>query len=196
LTRFKYELNHDTRVRVKRYYTLFIANILLKKGEYKNAKTYYESILNDSTIDAEYEKLFLARVFEGLSSCDQKLGLAKTTNYLAQLYAIYPQLIPYSGLKMTMHLSSNEKTTIQQLVVKTLRNAAIEWTSQRGPNIPEVKIKFKTTNGVQFVEYTCSLNGKIIIRPQRFSYSLAEDAGQKLCLSIFDIGDDDHQSTK
>ena len=95
-----------------------------------------------------------------------------------------------------MHLSSNEKTEIQQQVVKSLRNAAIEWTSQRGPNIPEVKINFNTTNGVQINEYTCSLNGKIIIRPQRFSYTLAEDAGQKLSLSIFDIGDDDHQSIK
>ena len=196
LNRFKHELNHDTRVRVKRYYTLFIANILLKKGDYKNAKTYYESILNESTIDAEYEKLFLARVFEGLSSCDQKLGLAKTSNYLARLYAMYPQRIPFSGLKMMMHLRSNEKTEIQQQVVKSLRNAAIEWTSQTGPNIPEVKINFNTSNGVQFVEYTCSLHGKIIIRPQRFSYTLAEDAGQKLSLSIFDIGDDDHQSIK
>jgi hypothetical protein len=97
---------------------------------------------------------------------------------------------------MMMHLRSNEKTTIQQQVVKSLMNAAIEWMGQPGPNIPEVKINFNTTNGVQFIEYTCSLHGKIIIRPQRFSYTLAEDAGQKLSLSIFDIGDDEHQSTK
>jgi hypothetical protein len=97
---------------------------------------------------------------------------------------------------MTIHLSSNEKTAIQQQVVKSLRNAAIDWSSQRGPNIPEVKINFKTKNGVQLIEYTSSLNGKIMIRPQTFSYTLAEEAGQKLSLSIFNIGDDDHQSTK
>jgi len=196
LNRFKQEVKHDARVSVKRYYKLFIANILLKKHDYAGAKTYYESILNESTIDTVYEKLFLARVLEGLSHCNKQLGRTGTCEYLAQLYTIYPQIIPYSGLKMTIHLSSNEKTAIQQQVVKSLRNAAIDWSSQRGPNIPEVKINFKTKNGVQLIEYTSSLNGKIIIRPQTFSYTLAEEAGQKLSLSIFNIGDDDHQSTK
>ena len=197
LERFKNEIQHDTRSEVKRYYKLFVGKLLIKKGYYKDAATYFESILKESAIDAEYEKLFIARVYEGLCVCEQKLGIQTDNGYIAKLYSIYPQLIPFSGLKMAMHLQSNDQNSTQRLIINNLLKTNINWANLGGTDIPEVHILFKSTLGKPLIECMVSLNGKTIIGPQTFRYTnQVEEAGHKLSMSIFGVGDDDDESFK
>ncbi len=191
LEKFKKEIAAEKRGNVKRYYKLFIAKLLMKKGEYKEAETYLESILNEVTIDEEYEKLLLARVYEALRICKQETEATSNDTYVKELYLTYPQLIPFTGIAMPMRLHSNEKTPEQQKIIETLKKTTINWTTNSDSSIPDVTINFTTKNSIPVIQYQVKVGEKNIVTQQEFSYKKPEEAGKELCYYIFGIGNDD-----
>lgn len=195
LDRFKKEISADKRYNVKRYYKLFVARLLIKKGNYEEAQTYLESILNDMMIDKEYEKLLLARVYESLSICKQELEGNHSNQFeLAKLLSTYPQLIPYSGIRVPMRLHSNEHDEIQRKIISNLKQSNIEWTNETDKLIPDVYINFTIRKQLPLIEYHMSLNGIPIVKPHTFSYKKPEEAGRELSYAIFNIGNDDREA--
>ena len=192
LDRFKKEITKEKRYNVKRYYKLFVAKLLMKKGNFNEAKSYLESILNEMLIDLEYEKLFLGRVYESLSICEKQLdNQSNSIKYSLKLFSIYPQLIPFSGIKIPMRIHSNEKTMEQKSVIMGIKNANIEWTSNSNKNIPDVYINFGVKNKLPIIEYHVIQNGNNIVLPQSISYKKIEEISGDLTYAIFGIGNDD-----
>lgn len=192
LDRFKKEISTDKRYNVKRYYKLFVARLLIKKGQYEEAQTYLESILNDIMIDKEYEKLLLARVYESLSICKQELEGKQSNQFeTAKLYAIYPQLIPYSGIRLSMRLHTNDRDDLQHKIISTLKQTNIEWSNDTDKLIPDVYLNFTVKEKIPLIEYHVNLNGIPIVAPHTISYKKADEAARELSYAIFNIGNDD-----
>ncbi|HTL83100.1 MAG TPA: hypothetical protein VL651_15410 [Bacteroidia bacterium] len=99
-------LKDDKRPLIKKYYSYFLGKLYLSKGDEAKAKTYFENVLNDPDIGTEYNKLLYARTCEGMANCSS--GFDRDF-YTYELYRTFPQLVPYSGLKMKMRLMVNGK---------------------------------------------------------------------------------------
>src|SRR5690606_4036493 len=64
LNRFRTEMQTDERKSVNKYFKLFVAKLQMKQGNYDEARRMLNEVLADPNIDQEYEKLFVARVFQ------------------------------------------------------------------------------------------------------------------------------------
>ena len=61
--------------------------------------------MNDPTLDKEYEKLLIARVHEGMSEAYKELDNEREADsHLIDFYNTFPQLVPFSNLKMRLKL--------------------------------------------------------------------------------------------
>lgn len=187
LNKFKQEIKTDKRFQVKRYYKLFVAKLLIKKGEFAEAKTYVESAMNEMQINSTFEKLFLARCIECLIICNKELDKKYTeqTN-LEKIYTMYPQLIPYSGFTINMKLHSNATTEIEKKIISNLQENNINWVNNGTSHI-DVHITFKKKENFTMIELYTTLNNTTIVKSIEFSYKNAIDASLQLGLAIFDI---------
>jgi hypothetical protein len=193
LDRFRKNIDTEKRVRVKRYYKLFTAKLLMKKGGYKEALSYLESILNDLTIDQEYEKLFLARVYESLIICEKELYDKIDSRIVSLFYKTYPSLIPFSGISMPMRLHSNEKSENEKMIIKQLKSSNINWIKTSSEKAIDVYIQFSHKGNLNLIEYTVKHKNEILIPPTSFSYdnSTMEWVPKQLCFYIFNVGNAD-----
>jgi len=193
LDRFRKNIDTEKRVRVKRYYKLFTAKLLMKKGGYKEALSYLESILNDLTIDQEYEKLFLARVYESLIICEKELYDKIDSRIVSLFYKTYPSLIPFSGIAMPMRLHSNEKTENEKIIIKQLKSSNINWIKTSSGTAIDVYIQFLHKGNLNLIEFTVKNKNEILIPPTSYSYdnSTMEWVPKQLCFYIFNVGNAD-----
>ncbi|WP_323787509.1 hypothetical protein [Psychroserpens sp.] len=127
---FKEKLNEDERERVHKYFSYFIAQFYLEDGEYDKAINEFESLLENEYLDPENEKLLIARINEGLSKAytEKDNNILADENLLA-FYINFPQLVPYSDLKMKFNLEVVNKvlTPEQEDIIEDLKDCNIEW---------------------------------------------------------------------
>ena len=193
LDRFSKEIATEKRLNVKRYYQLFTAKLLMKKGGYKEAQSYLESILNDRTIDQEFEKLFLARVYESLVICEKELNDKIDSRLVTLFYKTYPSLVPFSGIAIPMRLHSNEKTENEKIIIKQLKSSNINWVTNVSASAIDVYIQFSRKGNLNLVEYSVRNKNEMLITPTSFSYdnSTMEWVPKQLCFYIFNVGNSD-----
>lgn len=193
LERFRKEISTEKRYNVKRYYKLFTAKLLMKKGEYKEAQSYLESILNDILIDQDYEKLFLARVYESLLICENELNDKVDTRLANLFYQTYPTLVPFSGINIPMRLHSNEKTADEIAIIKQLKSTNINWKNDLGVNANDVYINFSNKGNLSLIEYAVKNSSQVLIEPTSISYnkSTMPFIPKQLCFYIFNVGNSD-----
>ena len=80
---------------MQRYFKLFAAKFKYEKGDEKDAKNDLEEINRTTLLDTANEKLYMARVFEGLATAYSSDGNQnKFADFCGSLLEIYPQLIP------------------------------------------------------------------------------------------------------
>jgi hypothetical protein len=158
----------------------------MQQGKYSEAKITLDQMLRDKNIDTDYEKLYIARLFQAEAECAKEMGDEEQMHrWLYQLYATYPQLIPFSGLKMKMNL--HILGTPDAEVEKRLRDCNITWTT--GAAAPDVYVSFtKNGNRKNIQYYVMGKNGSYSVQKQSFAYTKAEDAGKELAYRIFNIG--------
>ncbi|MBL7766548.1 MAG: hypothetical protein JNJ58_10665 [Chitinophagaceae bacterium] len=191
LERYTEQMSSEKRYQIKRYHKLFAAKLLMKKGEYRQASAYLESILNEIQLDAEYEKLLLARVYESLIICKKELKETSGMKDLGRLfYQHYPQLIPFSGYTMPMQLHTNAGAN-EKDIIDVLKKANIEWVKGNASDIPQVYITFTQKDKLPIIQLKVDYNGETVVPLSEFTYKDPKLAGEKLCYAIFDIGDDD-----
>ncbi len=193
LARFSKEIAAEKRVHVKRYYKLFTAKLLMKKGEYKEAQTYLESILNDLLIDQEYEKLFLARVYESLIICEKELNEKIDSRLATLFYTTYPSLVPFSGIAIPMRLHSDEKTANEKIIISQLKSANINWVTDISATANDVYIHFSHKGNLNLIEYSVKNTNAILIPPTSISYNntTMKWVPKQVCFYIFNIGNSD-----
>jgi hypothetical protein len=165
----------------------------MKKGGYKEAQSYLESILNDRTIDQEFEKLFLARVYESLVICEKELNDKIDSRLVTLFYKTYPSLVPFSGIAMPMRLHSNEKTENEKIIIKQLKSSNINWVTNVSASAIDVYIQFSRKGNLNLVEYSVRNKNEMLIPPTSFSYdnSTMEWVPKQLCFYIFNVGNSD-----
>lgn len=194
LERFEQEIAKDKRYQIKRYYKLFTAKLLMKKKRFKDAKQYLESAVNEMQVDPQFEKLFQARCLEAIVICNQELGEEnKIQSNIDKLYSIYPQLIPFSGLQMKMHIQSNASTKDHKELISRIKKSNIHWTERNSESPYIVTITFSQKGTFKMADCSISYNNKPIeLLQHSFSYKTTDEAVKLVCNALFNIGNDDN----
>lgn len=188
IDRFKKEAQTDNRPAVRKYFELFTARLQMQQGNYKDARVALNKLLDDRTIDADYEKLFIAHVFQAQAECAKEAkNEAAKNEWLYRLYTIYPQLVPFCGMpmNMTVHLSGD----VDKEVEKRLRACNINWTNNSSIPSPEAFIIFtRNGNKKDITYYVLDNKGNYIVPKQGFSWQKPEETAVNLAYRLFNIG--------
>lgn len=182
--KFEQELKQDGREQVYKYYQLFLAKLDIGRGNYRAASQRLQTMLQfREDIDAAYERLFLARVYEALAICahamddEQAFGL-----YAAQMYALYPQLLPYADFAPQMRLfyvGENKE------IDKHLRNFDIDWVAN-SRYAPKVIIHY--LSGQDALEYSVvDYKENVIVPKTTILIHDPEEAAKTLAYGLFNI---------
>lgn len=183
--KFDTELKQDKRELVFKYYQLFLAKLDMEKGNYQDAKIRLEKILNFSEdIDAEYEKLFLARTFEALAICGDELGTTDKAKWNSLFYTTFPQLVPYSELKPQMRLAVQGEN---KEVMKKIKRFRVNWESQYDQS-PLVQLVFAKEKNKSTIEYSVvDYKGKLIVPRKKIIIDKVDEASKALVYGLFGI---------
>lgn len=145
---FQQVQNVDQRPKIKKYFQLMEANLLIKKGDIATAKTLLTEILATSeNIDGNYEKLFLARVYEALADvADEEENKSQTLMTMNEMFVSYPQLIPFTNQKVSLKLNLSGDSDVKK-VKEGLGNYKINWLPQDAEaNVNQVYITISKSN--------------------------------------------------
>lgn len=188
IKRFQHEAETDTREYIRKYFELFVARLKMQQGKYKEVKPVLDKLLRDPNTDADYEKLFTARVCQAEAECAKELGNERQQNdWLYRLYNLYPQLVPFTGIPMNMNLHISGETDPE--VEKRLRACNIHWVTNRSIPAPDVFITFSHTGKNKDISYyVLDQAGNYIVQQQSFAWQKPDEAGTQLAYRIFNIG--------
>jgi hypothetical protein len=188
LDKFESEMRTDNRKYVHKYFEFFVARLQMKQGNYGEAKQMLDRILQEPNTDLEYEKLFIARVFQAEAECArQKDDKEAMNDWIYRIYTIYPQLLPYTGLvpNINLHVSGD----VDKQVVDRLKDCNINWVNNSSIPSPEAYLIFTTKGDKKSVQYyVLDKSGNYIVPRQTFSYRKTDETGVSLAYRLFNIG--------
>jgi hypothetical protein len=184
--RFEKEMKENKRKPINKYFKLFLARLKTKQGNYKEAKVLLNEILQDPNIDAEYEQLFLARCFQAFAECAQEEKDEKALNHWTyQLFKTYPQLTPFTHLKIPIKLQVKGSN---QTILTSLKNCNFQFDSPNS-EAPIAQVSFIKKGTKNNILYSVrDMKGKVIVPEQSFSYQSEEKAGIELAYRLCGIG--------
>lgn len=185
---FANRIKTDTRKDIHRYFQLCIALLQLERGKETIAGALLTDILHNTTLDTENEKLFLARLYEGLCKYYNNNGNNSNYNaYINLLYQYYPSLLTYSNLKIPIQINTsgiNDETTEQ--VINDLQKGNIKLTND--PQVIKANITFSTkAQWYQIDIQTTTASGTSVVQ-QTFYFKKPEGVGSELLLRLFGKG--------
>ncbi len=188
INRFQKEVETSNRPIIKKYFQLFTTRLKMQQGKYAEAVPVLDKLLTDPKLDPEYEKLFIARVYQAKAECAAALKKnSDRENSLYNMYRIYPQLVPYTSMQMPMilHISGD----VDKIVEKRLRACNINWVTDPGKPAPEAFVSF-TKNGTRkdITYYVIDKEGNYIVQKQTFAWQKPEETGTALAYRLFNIG--------
>jgi hypothetical protein len=182
----------DRRINIQRYFKLFAAQFKLISGKEKDALNDFEYLTKNELPDTASEKLYIARLFEGASKASIETGnkesAAAYTNYL---FETYPQLLPFSGIKIKMQLSvSGLNDDVTEKVIGDLKNANISWvTDDKDAVIATIQFE-KRGNKYQALLSVRSANYRTIVSNQSIIFQNTDRVGGEIALRLFGKGGD------
>ncbi len=186
--RFEHEAATDKRKYIRKYFKLFSARLKIKQGKYQEAKNELDRLIRTPDIEPEYEKMFMARLYQAEAECAKELkNINDLNDWMYKLYMTYPQVVPFSGLQMnmTLHVSG----TADNAVVKKLKDYNINWVTNS--SIPSVSayITFSGSGDKKTITYyVVDRNGNYLVQKQGFTWKKSDEAAQSLAYRLFDIG--------
>lgn len=183
---FQKEIQTDKRKYIQKYFSYFVAKFKMKQGKYKEAAKIFDDMLASPTFDNGYEKLFVARIYEAKAQCAKELkNESLQLTWMNKLYAIYPQLVPFSGMQMPMHL--HVAGSVDKEVVSHLKDCNINWDTKGG--VPNVYITFSNVGKRKDIQYyVTDATGQVIVAKQSFAWQKPDDGAISLAYRIFNIG--------
>jgi len=185
---FKKKRIEDEREGVHKYFTYFIAQFYLEDGEYDLAINEFESILDDESLDANNEKLLIARINEGLSRAYiEKDNIDLANENLLAFYINFPQLVPYSDLKMKFNLEviNNNLTPEQEDIIEELKDCNIDWV-ENDSFWPTLKINMTKKDEEYVVDYQVEIDSETKFEGNLDLKDL-ESPGQHIAFRAFGI---------
>lgn len=186
---FQDKLANESREGIYKYLNYFIAMFYLADDEPSLAIERFERILSDPALDKEYEKLLIARVHEGMNKAHEKLeNTREAERHLVEFYRTFPQLVPFSDLRMKLKLEASPVTTnkITQSILADLEDFDLDWTEEKG--WLEAKIWFEEEADGVSVNYEISnaVNEKTYFAGA-FKANKYEDPATELVYRLFGI---------
>jgi tetratricopeptide (TPR) repeat protein len=188
----------DKRGRIQRYFKLFTAKFKLENGKTEEAISDANDLLTETLstttpfpVDTANEKLYLARLYEVLANAHAKEENAYNTTFFRNvLFEEYPQLIPFSDLKIKMRLTvSGLDDAVTKEVINNLKDCNIDWTSDSDIDVPEAIISFdKKGKSYQATIDVKSGKGKSIVSNQQLIFKKPANVGKELALRLFAKG--------
>lgn len=180
---YKKLLQTDKRPRLKRYFRYVLGRLYQAEGKSSMAMQFYQQALKELYDGDPFDTMLRARIYEGLASVGN--GSDKTY-YMLALYKLYPQLVPFTNMKMAFRLNAPTETKLQEQVVDDLKSCSIDFTTD--PNAPLVSLSFSAQGQSLDVHYTVK-TGTEITQQGVFTIepTAQEDAGKILAYRIFGI---------
>ncbi|WP_456441993.1 hypothetical protein [Psychroserpens sp.] len=185
---FKKKLNEDERERVHKYFSYFIAQFYLEDGDYDKAIKEFESVLENEFLDFENEKLLIARINEGLSTAyAEKDNIVSANENLLEFYNNFPQLVPYSILKMKFNLevTNNTLTPEEELIIEELKDCNIEWV-ENDLNWPTLIINITEQDKTHTISYQVEVDSETKFEG-KLDLKTVENPGQLIAFRAFGI---------
>ena len=190
LDRFTKEAQTDNRKYIRKYFQLFIAKLQMKQDNYKEARKTLDAILQNPDMDQQYEKLFIARVYEAEAECaKERKDKTAYNDWMYRLCQEYPQLVPNSGLEPNMQLQVSGN--VDNKVVSRLKACSINWvTNSSVPSLSAYMIFNGQGEKRRIDYYVLDKSGNYVVPRQTCSYNTrrSEDAGVDMAYRIFNIG--------
>jgi hypothetical protein len=187
---FGKQIENDERYNIRKYFKLFQGKLYLEKGDTRNALKILEEVYNKDLMDEnEYEKLYLARLFEALAQANDISGThSNFEKFRNQFYQIYPQLVPYSPVKMKFRLETlTDENSNSKQILSDLKDFNIDFETS-GENLPIVKLHFGKTNDSNVVEYSVESSwGTKIVESSSIIYTDTKNVAKKLAYAIFNL---------
>lgn len=186
LEKFQKELKTDPRAQVSRYFKYFVAQLYIRQERYKEAALLLNEILLDGGVDADYEKLLLARTLQAYAVCALEMGnKSGFKERMYQVYNYYPQLIPFSGQSMDMRFSM--RGAVDKAVEKRLLECNINLTNDG--QAPLADLVFERTGNKKKVTFSVrNAKGTVIVPQQTLNYTDPEKGAVQLAYRLFNIG--------
>lgn len=159
---FKKNKNKDERDRIQKYFTYFIAKFYLEDEEYDKAIQEFEKVLKDDYLDLKAEKLLVARIHEAMSTAyAEKDNKSKADKHLLEFYKNFPQLIPYSDLKMkfVLEVANSTLNEEQKKIIEEVKNCEVDWIAS-DTKWPTLKISFSEKDKKPLLNYQVVLQGE------------------------------------
>lgn len=188
INRFERSAKTDNRPIVRKYFGLFTARLKMQQGKYAEAKPILDKLLKDPNTDAEYEKLFTARVYQAQAECaEEEKNESRRNEWLYKMYLLYPQLLPFTGMQMNMRL--HVSGDVDPVVEKRLRACNVNWVTNSSIPAPDAFVIFsRNGNKKNITYYVVDGQGNYIVPKQGFSWLKAEETGKALAYRLFNIG--------
>lgn len=185
---FQKKLKEDERERVHKYFNYFIAQFHLENGDYDLAIREFKNVLEDEFLDTENEKLLIARIHESLAKAYiEKDNTTSANEHLITFYNNFPQLVPYSELKMKFNLEVVNKvlTPEQDEIIENLKDCNIEWV-ENDKKWPTLKINFSKKEETQVITYQVEADNETKFEGDLDSKEI-ENSGQLLAFRAFGV---------
>ncbi len=174
----------DPRLKIRKYFELAQARMLIDKGDQKKAAEIINLLLQDQAAATPYEKLFLARLYElkaTISSGNEK------QEAMNKMYEIFPELIPFSGqpIKMALQVSGEDAQMVGK-VLKGLKNSSILWVDVATENVPAASLFIqKKGNKYELTIDTRSSKNVSIIKNEKIVFRSENEINSEVLLRIF-----------
>lgn len=187
LRRFQNLSKNDDRERIKKYFKLFAAKLMLERGDKKEALDALMGIEKNETVNPEYEKLFQARLAEAKALC------RGSDDDLLKLYELYPQLIPFTGLTMKFKLEvyDDDGTESRGKVLKEVKSYNIDWVDKVDRNTPRAIVYFSNDGKNDIITYSVKLRKRTMVDEKTIVCKSSEEAARKLVYGLYKIAEPD-----
>jgi hypothetical protein len=186
IRRFESAAITDPRPEIRKYFRLMVARLYVKEGDYDKAEPILKTLLGDNTIDQSYEKLFLARTYQALAACaNAREDAGARDEWMRRMYREYPQLVPFTGLKMPMQLQLSGAVDAE--VADRLKDCNIDFESKTGG--VQARLSFRRQGDLRLVDYSVTDgSGNVVVPVQTYSYKNATVGALSLAYRLFGIG--------
>jgi hypothetical protein len=181
----------DSRKNLQRYFELFTHQMQWADGNEDDAFRGYQQMVKQVSLDTAAEKLFLGRLYEGLAKGNDYEGYERDYNFYGNaLYEEYPQLLPFSGIKVKMKLTTTGVNDAEiEKVIKEIKKCKIDWVNDADSNTPIANIAF----GKRGDKYEATVNVKSgsnipTVTNEKMVFKETEGAGKELALRLFAKG--------
>lgn len=179
----------DKRKNIQRYFKLFEAKFDIQGGQYRKARNILENLIQTTKLDTENEKLFLGRLYEAIAKVYDKADNTGNRNFYNNLLLeTYPQLIPFSGLRLRLNLEiSGISDPVVRSVLDDLTDLNIRWVYNQ--QAPTVALHFeKRGEKYQATIQVRSVSNKIIVSNTGLIFQTPDGVAGELGLRIFNKG--------